>query len=425
MLKAKKYVLPGGLRVILVPMRGAPTATVKVSIEAGSKYESEKYAGLSHFLEHMVFKATKKRPTFRHISHELDEMGAVYNASTGTESTTYYGKVSSKNVLKLIDILADIYINPVFNDKDVDTEKKVVLEEIKMYADKPEHVVSDLFVKTIHGNNPASRPIVGSLETVSKFTNKDLYNYHEKHYVASSTVITIAGGFHEKKVLSALRQHFKVISHSKKHGKKRTTIKHRGKTIAIKEKKTDQVHLVMGVRSFPTTHKEAKIVSMLGAILSHGFSSRLFVKMREELGICYYIDAGNHSSTDHGEFLVASGVNPSRVEEAVSAICGEMKRLKEELVDEKELNRVKSSVVSSFYMGLELSNRVASFFASREMFYHDSKTPEQVVEETQKITAEEIREVAKKIFTNKDLTLAVVGRKINKAKLSKVLDLER
>jgi len=424
MLKATKHVLPSGLKVVLVPMPSSPTVTVKVSVETGSKYESRKEAGLSHFLEHMCFKGTKKRPTPQHVARDFDDIGAVYNAYTNTEITSYYAKAASKNTKELVDIISDIYLNTVFKDEDLKIERGVIIEEIHMYEDRPEWIAAELFDKTMHGDQPAGRSVAGTKESVSAFTTKDFYSYHQKHYVARATTLTVAGNFDQKKTLKQIREAFKDVSHSKKYGKERTTISHRGKQIAIRNKDTDQVHLVLGVRSFPFNDKRNTTLAVLRGVLSRGFSSRLWQKMREELGICYYVHSSNGPSTDHGEFAIASGVNPQRVDVAIGALCGELKRLKDEPVGEEELNRVKSSMISVSNMSLEASDEVASYFAGRSIFYHDLKTPSQIEKEIKQVTAKEIQKVAKEIFTNKDLTLSIVGKNLKKEILGKALNLQ-
>jgi len=422
-LKATKHTLPGGLRVILAPMPDSPTVTVKVSVETGSKYESKKEAGLSHFLEHMCFKGTKKRPSAQHVARDLDEIGAVYNAYTDTEITSYYAKASSKNVSKLIDIVSDIYLNTVFRDEDAKKEKGVITEEINMREDQPEIIAAELFNHAVHGDQPAGRSIIGSKKSVSSFTKKDFNNYHRKHYVASATVLTVAGSFNSQKILKQIRDAFKNVSHGGKHGKERTRISHRNKQVVVRGKKTDQVHLVLGVRSFPYSDKRNTALAVLRGVLSHGMSSRLWIKMREELGICYYISSHNSPSTDHGEFMVVSGVDPKRIGVATDAICKELKRLKEESVGGKELKRVKGAMTSVLNMSLESSDEVAAYFAGRAIFHHDLKTPKQIEKEIRKVSARNIRTIARKIFTDKDLTLAVVGKNLKKNQLVKILSL--
>ncbi len=424
MFKVEKHILPNGLEVVLVQAPNSPTTTVEVRVETGSKYESNKELGLSHCLEHMCFKGTQKRPSAAEVHKSFDELGAINNAFTGTEVTGYWAKASSKNVLKIIDLVSDIYLNTIFRKEDLEKEKGVVIEELNMYEDQPQSLVGELFDATMHGNQPAGLPILGNKKSISSFTVEDLYNYRSKHYVAGATTVIVAGQFDGKKVLSAIKDLFNKAPRSRKFGKKKTKIMHRGVRIVHKYKDTDQAHLVVGFRSFPYKDKRNRVVSLIRGILSSGMSSRLFHRLREELGICYYVSALNGPSTDHGEFGVVAGVDPKRIDVAVEAIMGEFKKLKKDLVSEEELKKVKTSLISKMYMSLETSNAVLDYFSNRSTFYGDLKMPTEIEKEILAVQPEDIRNMANELFTNKDTLLAVVSKNINKTKLKKALFLK-
>lgn len=421
MLKAKQHTLPNGLRVVLAPMPDSSTVTVEVLVETGSKYESKKEAGLSHFLEHMCFKGTKKRPTALAVSTEFDQLGAISNAFTGTELTGYWAKAGFETLPQILDIVSDIYLNSIFKIEDIKKERGVIIEEMNMYEDEPRSIVGELFDKNMHGDQPAGRPIIGNKKSVSSFSIKDFEDYRKKHYVARATTVVVAGKFNEKKTLGLIKKLFTKVSHGKKHTKLRTKIVHRGARVALKYKDTDQAHLVIGVRAFHKKDKNQTILGVLRGILSSGSSSRLFHKMRTELGICYYVSAFNSANTDHGEFGVASGVDPKRIEEAVRGIIEELKRLKTELVGDKELKKVKASMVSKMYMSLETSDSIADYFASRAVFNHDLRTPKEREKAIMAVNAKQIQNISKKIFNNKDLLLAIVGKVKNTSRLKKLL----
>ncbi len=423
MFKPKKYVLPSGLTIVLVPMPESPTTTVEVTVKAGSKYESKKEAGLSHFLEHMCFKGTKKRPGTQALAKDLDDIGSVYNAWTSTEFTSYYAKASREHTEKLIDIVSDVYLNTVFKEDDIRREKGVIIEEINMYEDKPERIAAELFDKAMHGDQPAGRPVIGNKKTVASFVAEDFENYRMRHYVAKATTVAVAGHFDKAKVLKQIRAVFADASSAKKHAKEKVRLI-RHKRVAARNKDTDQVHLVMGVRAFPYGDKRNTSLGVLRGVLSQGMSSRLWRKMRVELGICYYVHSHLSLSTDHGDFSISSGVDPKRVEVALGALCQELKRLKKDLVPKDELARTKNSMISGMYMSLESSDDVADYFTHRAVFYGDLKTPEERKKEINKVTAEGVREVAKQIFKDKELLLSIVGKNLNEAKLSKALSLE-
>lgn len=421
MFKPKKYVLPSGLKVVLVPMQGSPTSTVEVLVETGSKYESRKELGLSHFLEHMCFKGTKKRPSALDVSKELDNLGAVSNAFTSTEVTGYWAKVSAQNTLKVLDIVADIYLNAIFKPEDIEIEKGVIIEEMNRAWDQPERLADKLFDGALHGDQPAGRPVIGTKESVKSFRAKDFYDYRKKHYVAKATTIVVAGHFNEKLVLKAIKELFKDISRAKKHGKVATKIVHKKPIVVSAHKDVDQIQIQLGTRSFPYRDGKNSVLAVLRGVLSSGMSSRLFQKMREELGICYSVRAFQSISTDHGEFGIIAGVDPKRVDIAVNAIMEELRKLKEEEVPEQELSKVKSLMISGMYMSLESSDQVADYFADRSIFYGDLRLPQKREKIIKSVTSKQIKELAQKVFTNKDLLLAVVGRNPNKKQLEKIL----
>jgi len=405
-------------------MPSSPTTTVEVRVETGSKYESSKELGLSHFLEHMCFKGTKKRPSAAEVHKAFDELGAISNAFTSSEVTGYWAKADYKNVLKILDIVSDIYLNTIFKKEDLTKEKGVITEEINMYEDKPEAMVAELFDKEMHGNQPAGLPVIGNKKSVNSFTVKDLYNYHAKHYVAKATTIIVAGRFNQSEIRSKISNVFGNISRSKKFGKKKTKISYRGSRVVHKHKNTDQAHIILGMRSYPYKDKRNRVVELIRGILSSGLSSRLFHRLREELGICYYVRALNVPSTDHGEFGVASGVDPKRIDIAVAAIMDEFRKLKKDLISEEELQKVKISMISKMYMSLETSDSVLDYFSNRSTFYNDLKMPNEIEKEILAVRPKDVRDMAKELFNSKDTLLAVVSKNINKIKLKKVLTLK-
>lgn len=405
-----KKILPNGARVITVPMKDNPTVTVLVMVEAGSKYENKKNNGISHFLEHMCFKGTEKRPNTSDISRELDSIGAHYNAFTAEELTGYFAKSHPKHLPKILEIVSDLYLNPVFDDKEIEKEKGVIIEEINMYEDLPMRKVQEVFMELLYGDQPAGWNIAGPKENIKKMSKKDFLEYRNSHYVSGATTIIIAGQFDEKEALKQIEKYFKDVSSGKKEEKKKVLEKQMAPKIAIKQKDIDQVHLAMGVRAFDYFNPKNPILRVLVAVLGGGMSSRLFQKMRDELGICYYVRAANELFTDHGFLEVSAGVDKNRVGEAVRAIMEEFKRFKTELVPKEELQKAKDYLIGNMYLGLESSDSVAEYYGFQEILKKPVKTPEEVVEEIKKITAEDIKSVANEIFQDRNLNFAAVGK---------------
>jgi len=408
-MKFKKKILKNGMKVITVPMPESLTATVLVLVEAGSKYETKEINGLSHFLEHMCFKGTTKRPRAIDIVGELDGIGAQNNAFTGQEYTGYWAKASFRKVSKLLDVVSDIYLNPVFNEGEIEKEKGVIVEEINMYEDMPARHIQDLFIELLYGDQPAGWNIAGEESIVRKLGREDFIKYRREHYVASATTVIVAGRFDEKKILEIVKKKFKSISIAKKHSKKKVKEEQKRPRVLVKYKKTDQTHLVIGFRSRDIFHKENPILSVLAGILGGGMSSRLFQKLREEMGVGYYVRCYSDPSTDHGVFQASAGVDNKRVKEVIRAIVGEFKKLKSELVSEEEIKKVKDYLVGNMYLELESSDELANFYGMQEVLKKMEVSPQEFAKKIRAVTPAEVKGVANRIFTNDRLNLALIG----------------
>src|SRR3989338_6715948 len=301
-----KKVLKNGLRVIVVPMQDNPTATVLVLAEAGSKYETKKINGISHFLEHMWFKGTTKRPKAIDISKELDALGSQYNAFTAQEYTGYYAKSHAKHFRKIFNVVSDIYLNSTFPETEMDKEKGVIIEEINMYEDMPQRHVQDLMMKLLYGDTPAGWNIAGEKKNILHMKRDNFVKYKKEHYLPEATVLVVAGQVSEQNVLKEVKRIFGAIPRGRKAGKVKVKQKQRHPQALVKWKKTDQTHFVLSVRSYDFFNKKSPTLSVLGGILGGGMSSRLFQKLREEMGVGYYVRAFNDAFTDHGFFQISA-----------------------------------------------------------------------------------------------------------------------
>lgn len=408
-MKLKKIKLKNGLRILTIPMADNPTATVLVLVETGSSYEDKKSNGISHFLEHLCFKGTEKRPRTIDIAKELDGIGSDYNAFTGREYTGYYAKAEAKHFDHIFDIITDIYLNPCLNETDIEKEKGIIVDEIRMYADTPASHIHDIFAELMYGDQPAGRLITGTKETVKSFTKKDIVKYRNEHYVASGTIVIVAGNIKEDEVIRNVKKIFSSISSGKKNPIKKVKEVQREPKVLIENRKTDQTHLVLGVRTFPDQSKYEYVLDVIGALLGGGMSSRLFHRVREEMGVGYYVGAHNSSYKDHGFLKVSTGVDNKKAKEVVVALIEELEKLKNEPVSEEELKKGKDFLVGNMYLGLESSNSIASFYGSQEMVGKKMLTPIQIEKEIKKVTSNDITEVANIIFQDRGLNLAVVG----------------
>jgi predicted Zn-dependent peptidase len=416
-----KKVLKNGLRVVTIPMKDNPTATVLVLVEAGSKYEKKEINGISHFLEHMCFKGTIKRPKAIDISKELDALGSQYNAFTAQEYTGYYAKSDAKHFHKIFDVVTDIYLNSTFPETEMQKEKGVIIEEINMYEDLPNRHVQDLMMELLYGDQPAGWNIAGEKKNILGMKRDDFVNYKKMHYLPEATVLVVAGAVTEKQVMSEVNKIFGDVSHGKKVGKLKVKEIQIHPQALVSFKKTDQTHFVLGVRSQDLFSKKNAIISVLGGVLGGGMSSRLFQKLREEMGVGYYVRAYNDAYTDHGFFQISAGVDNKRIEEVIKAVLAECNKLKRELVSKEELEKVKECLIGNMKLTLESSDDIANFYGGQELLKRELKNAEDKAKEVRKVTAKQIQDLAKEIFKNQKLNLALIGPFKDKAKFLKIL----
>ena len=409
MLKAKKKIFKNGLKVVTVPMKDNPTVTVLVLVGAGSDFEPKEINGISHFLEHMCFKGTIKRPSAQIISHELDALGCQYNAFTGNQSTGYYAKGDAKNFKQIFDIVSDVYLNSTFPEVEMQKEKGVIIEEINMYEDMPASHVQDLWSKVLHGDQPAGRSTLGTKENIKKMVRDNFVNYKKNHYVSSKTVIIVSGNIKSSEVYKEVNRYFKNIPSTKSEKKEKTKNIQNKPNVLIKYKETDQTHFVLGVRTFPIMDKRNMTVSLLGAVLGAGMSSRLFNKLREEMGVAYYVRAYNDALSDYGSFQISAGVNNERAIEVIKEIIRECNILKMEKVGDRELEKVKSLLIGNMKMSMEATDDVANFYGGQELMKKEIKSLEDKIKEVKNITSTDIQKMAKIIFKDENLNLAIIG----------------
>lgn len=418
----KRTVLPNGIRLITVPMPNSPTVTVSVLVEAGSRYETPEINGLSHFLEHMCFKGTTRRPSASMISTELDALGAESNAFTSEEVTGYWAKARVQHFGEILDVVSDIYLDPLLPEQELEKERGVIIEEINMYEDLPQRRVHEVLDRLMYGDQPAGQTILGPKENIKRLTRADFVKYRSLHYTAPKTAVIIAGGLTNAAMIKAAKSAFGKVAKGKAVTRKKTAEKQIVPAFAQKEKTTDQTHFVVGFRSYPLGDRRRSALELLATVLGQGMSSRLFLKLREEMGVCYYAKARQESATDTGVFKVFAGVDTKRLEEVVGEVMREIRVLRDVPVSHEELAKAQEMRVGAIAMGLETSDEVSSWY-SDEILHQPLKTPTQVIKELQKVTPRDIQKVARDIFQNKKLNLAFIGPKRDIAKLKKVAKL--
>ena len=423
-MKYEKITLKNGLRVILAPMKETETATVFVMTGVGSRFESRKENGLAHFLEHMFFKGTEKRPATMDISRELDAIGAEYNAFTGKEYTGYFAKADKKHWMTALDVVSDIFLHAKIEQEEIDRERGTILQEINMYEDMPMRHIGDLWEQHLYGDTPLGWSILGPKDNIKTFKRKDFIKYLSRGYVAKNVVVGVAGNINEKKVPEAIKARFDGMREGARPTYKAMREKQSVPEIRLEQKKTDQTHMLLGVRAYPMEHKDHYAVAVLSTILGGGMSSRLFMSVRERRGLAYSVHTGGDTYYDAGYVATQCGVEHKNLEETIRVILDEYKLIATVLVPKEELSKAKEFIKGKMAMSLEGSDQVVEYLVSQEILRNKIDMPHDKMKQVDAVTAEDVLRVAKDIFVNKKLNLVVIGPHTAKAKLSRILNVE-
>ncbi len=391
-------------------MNGTATATAVIMTGTGSRFENEAENGLAHFLEHMFFKGTKKRPTAQDISRELDTLGSSYNAYTAKDRTAYHAKVASEYLDTALDVLFDLFLNATLAPKEIRKEQGAVIQEIDMYEDMPMRTIDTVFDALLYGNNhPLGRTILGPKENIRAFTRRDFQRYLARNYSVVNTVIAIAGAFSEKKVLGKITRDFGSLPKSPKPLCSMWTGSQDAPRVHIKIKQTDQTQLMLGVSAYPYLHKDEYALAVLTTLLGGGMSSRLFSEVREKRGLAYSIYASIDKYTDTGNFTVQAGVEHEKLPKALSTILSELKKLKHAKVSAEELHRTKSYMKGTLALSLETSDAIAENAATALTTIGRIRPLMERLADIDAVSARDIQRVAQDIFKPERLNLAILG----------------
>ncbi|MFY9492965.1 MAG: pitrilysin family protein [Minisyncoccia bacterium] len=404
-----KEIWPNGLRAVYVPMTSTQTLTILVLVGTGSRYETKDINGISHFLEHMFFKGTTKRPGKSDIAHELDAVGAAYNAFTDKELTGYWVKVDARHADLAFDVVSDIFLNSTIPAAEIEKERGVIIGEIDMYEDTPMRKIGDLFEELLYGDQPAGWDIAGRKEVIRSLTRQNFLDYLDKHYKSGNVTVAVAGHIGLDEAKAKVQKYFGGVREGQTEKPLACVESQSGPQVKVTYKDTDQCHLILGARAYDIFDPRRWALGLLATILGGGMSSRLFIRIRDELGLGYYIRAGSTLSADHGYFEVSSGVDTKRIHEAVEAIMEELNKARRDGVTEKELQKAKDFIKGGTLISLESSDEVASFFGLQEVLVRDILTVEQKFSMMDKVTTDDVKQVAEDIFQNKNLNLAVIG----------------
>ena len=405
----EKIILENGLRVIFAPLKSVMSTTAIVLCGAGSRYETKKNNGISHFLEHMFFKGTKRRPTAVDISHALDALGADYNAFTGKEATAYHIKSATKHLPLVLDMLADMVWNSKFEKAEIEKERGVIIEEINMYEDTPMRKVAEVYEALLWGDQPLGWEIGGQKKNILKIQHQDFIDYIAERYSPHNMVVSLAGNFNREKALADIKKHYGSAKRHDVTGFKPIAENQSKPAFSISYKKTDQAHVILGFRGMRLAHPDRYIGAVLSTILGGGMSSRLFINVREKRGLAYYVRAENDSYLDTGTLAASAGVDLKRIDEAIKVILAEFAQIAARKVGEKELKKAKEYIKGKMILSWEDSRTVAFSYGLDELGEGRVRTNAEILKKIDRVTPADILRLSRFLFTNSKLNLVVIG----------------
>ncbi len=406
------YTLINGAHIYLVPFAGTQSSTTLVMYPVGSRYESEKMRGVSHFIEHLMFKGTKKRKNTQILTREIDRLGAVYNAFTSKEYTGYYIKADADFIETSLDILSDMLFNSTFNPKEMEREKGPVIEEIHMYDDNPIMNIDNIFEDVLFAGCPLGRDIAGTEKHVIGFKRTDVLNYRDKYYQANNMHIVIAGRIpdniqtlvHRYFGVGKQNSHVSHVSHPSSFGSNK-----KDQRIRVVKKETDQVQLMLGFPGLNYQDKRNQTLDLLVTILGGTMSSRLFIQIRERRGLAYHIRGGAENFCDTGYVYVRAGLESKNVNKAIKVIQQELQKMVDTPVTKRELEDAQMNIRGGLALSLEDSSAQANWYAQQALFFDKLYTPEERLKQIDQVTVKDIQRLSKHLFVLSKMRLAIIG----------------
>ncbi|MEE9185557.1 MAG: pitrilysin family protein [Candidatus Binatia bacterium] len=401
-----KTVLDNGIRVLSEERSGMRSVSLGIWVENGSRHESRQQGGISHFIEHLLFKGTERRSAAR-IAEEMDSVGGVLNAFTGKETTCYYAKVLDENLPLALDVLTDLFLHSVFNPEEIDRERSVVIQEICQGEDAPDEYVHDLFNLDLFGDHPLGRPICGEVSTVSNFKREEFLKFVRDRYLPGRVTIAGAGNLRHEDLLERANRDFSSLQVGHLTGKSLPPQFQKG--VFRHSKALEQVHLCMGAKAIHQSHEQRYGAYLLNTILGGGMSSRLFQEVREKRGKAYSIYSFLSSYCDVGYLGVYAGTKSEWVEEVVELIAIEMRRVTAGKVTKKELDRAKSQLIGNMILGLESTDSWMSHIARSELYFGRAISLEEISAGIRAVSRDDLVELAGRILRPEEIALTLLG----------------
>lgn len=410
-MKYQKKTFSNGMKGIVAPLKETKTITLLVLVKVGSRYESSTVNGVSHFIEHMMFKGTKKRPTTLEISKELDGIGAEYNAFTGKDHTGYYIKANYEKSELVFDILSDALINSQFDLTELNRERKVIEEEINMYHDNPQMHIGSLFEELMYGGKSfLGQQISGPKSVIRKVTRQQMMQFKNNFYKPSNTLVVVAGNISTTKGFNLIQKYFQFPKQAKKAPVfKKAQIKQTRPQVKLEYRKTEQAQLCIGFPAYSYFHKDIDTLALLNIILGGNMSSRLFINIRERLGLCYLVRSSANIYQDTGNLVVQAGLDRKRVKQATKAILKVIQDVKEKGVMEEELVKAKEYLRGKLTIEMEDSESIAGWYGAQQLLKNQTNTIEEKFKSIQRVSQKDIKRVANDLFKTQLINLVIIG----------------
>lgn len=403
----KRTTLPDGIRVITEEVPHLRSVTVGFWVGVGSRDEPEELLGVSHFIEHLLFKGTGRRSA-RDIAEEFDAIGGELNAFSAKEYTCYYAKVLDDDLEKAMDIMADMLKDPLMREKDIEAERRVILEEISMHEDAPDDIVHDYFAAALWDSHPLGRSVLGSESTIRRMGGSDIIPFFQENYRSGNLVVAAAGHVSHEKMIELVDRYLGLPGRDGRPERRSVPPQPNGKKVVVK-RDTEQAHIVLGMPGLPRNHPDRFALAILDNILGGGMSSRLFQKIREELSLAYSVYSYHSMYRDTGLMAVYAGTSPSNTKRVVQEIQEELRKLAEEGVSDEELSRAKNHIKGSIVLGLEDSGGRMTRLGKSEIYGGEILSLDRLLERLEGVTVEQVNDLAERLFSQGKTALAVVG----------------
>ena len=400
--------LEGGARLVTAPMPDRASVSLALMFSVGSRYESDRLGGISHFIEHLFFKGTSRRPSAQLIAEAIEGVGGVINASTDKEVTTYWTKVPDTHLDLAADVLFDIVSDSRLTPEDIERERTVILEELKMYQDLPQDHVHSIFEEIMWPGHPLGRDIGGTLASVAALSRDDLVEFVKDYYGRSKLVISASGMVDSTGMAKLITERLALTGSASGNGHTPPPPPLTAPAVRLQRKDTEQAHICIGTRALSYLDGDRYNLDLLNTILGEGMSSRLFLEIREKRGLAYDVHSYTSKHRDCGYFAVYTGVDPSKADEAVNAIVGELRRVIDHDVPESELEKARQFTLGRLKLGLESTNAMASWLGQQQLLAGRIRMLDEVVNAIEAVTVDSVRHVARKVL-DQPLQMAVIG----------------